>query len=40
MIDLGWIVTLAAPARPGVQLGLISHDECAPVLPAVSVEVD
>jgi hypothetical protein len=40
VIDLGWIVTLADPAWPGVQLSLISHDESAPVLPAVSVEVD
>jgi len=40
MINLGWIMTLADPAWPGVQLSLISHDESAPVLPAVSVEVD
>lgn len=40
MIDLGWIVTLADPAWPGVRLSLISHDESTPVRPAVSVEVD
>lgn len=40
VIDLGWIVFLADPARPGVEFSLMSHDESASVLPAVSVEVD
>jgi len=38
--DLGWIVTLADPAWPGVPLSLISDDESVPVLPSVSVEVN
>lgn len=40
VIDLGWIVTLAAPARPGAEFSLMSHDESASSLPTVSVEVD
>ncbi len=35
VMDLGWIVSLADPVRPGVRLSLLSHDESAPVLPAV-----
>ena len=40
MIALGWIVTLADPAWPGHEFSLMSHDESASVLPAVSFEVD
>jgi predicted enzyme related to lactoylglutathione lyase len=40
VMDLGWIATLAAPDRPGVQLSVLTHDETAPVVPALSVEVD
>ncbi|MGI9156569.1 MAG: VOC family protein [Marmoricola sp.] len=40
VMDHGWIVTLADPARPGVQLSLMTHDETAPVTPAVSIQVD
>lgn len=40
VMDLGWIVTLADPARPEVQLSLLTHDETAPVVPAVSIQVD
>lgn len=40
VMDLGWIITLADPARPEVQLSLMTHDETAPVAPAVSVQVD
>lgn len=40
VIDLGWIVTLADPACPGVEFSLMSHDESASLLPAVSVQVD
>jgi hypothetical protein len=36
MIDLGWIVTLADRAWPGVEFSVMSHDESAPVLPAAS----
>lgn len=40
VMDHGWIVTLAAPERPEVQLSLMTHDETAQVVPVVSVEVD
>ncbi|RSM56008.1 bleomycin resistance protein [Amycolatopsis sp. WAC 01375] len=39
-MDHGWIVTLADPDRPEVQLSLMTHDETAPVVPAVSIQVD
>jgi catechol 2,3-dioxygenase-like lactoylglutathione lyase family enzyme len=40
VMDHGWIVTLADPARPEVQLSLMTHDQTAPVPPAVSIQVD
>jgi catechol 2,3-dioxygenase-like lactoylglutathione lyase family enzyme len=40
VMDLGWIVTLADPQRPNVQLSLMTHDASAPVVPAVSIQVD
>lgn len=40
VMDHGWIVTLASPARPAVQVSLLTHDETAPVVPAVSVHVE
>jgi hypothetical protein len=39
-MDHGWIVTLADPERPGAQISLLTHDATAPVIPAVSVQVD
>ncbi|MFD0812104.1 VOC family protein [Amycolatopsis umgeniensis] len=40
VMDHGWIVTLADPERPEVQLSLMTHDETAPVVPAASIEVE
>ena len=40
VMDHGWIVTLADPDRPHVQLSLVTRDATAPVVPAVSVQVD
>ena len=40
VMDHGWIVTLAAPERPSVQISLMTHDATAPVIPDVSVQVD
>ena len=40
VMDHGWIVTLAPPDRPDLQISLMSHDETAPVVPSVSVQVD
>lgn len=40
VMDHGWIVTLADPDHPAVQLSLMTQDATAPVVPNVSVEVD
>jgi catechol 2,3-dioxygenase-like lactoylglutathione lyase family enzyme len=37
-MDLGWVVTLAAPANPSAQVTIISNDD--PSAPGISVEVD
>ncbi len=40
VMDLGWIVTVADPDRPEVQLSLMSSDATAVVAPDLSIEVD
>jgi catechol 2,3-dioxygenase-like lactoylglutathione lyase family enzyme len=40
VMDSGWIVTLADPRRPSAQLSLMTHDDTAPVIPDLSIEVD
>lgn len=40
MVDLDWIVALADPAWPAVEFSLMSHDESASSLSALTVEVD
>ena len=40
VMDMGWIVTLSDPARPEVQLSLMTEDATAPVVPTASIEVD
>jgi catechol 2,3-dioxygenase-like lactoylglutathione lyase family enzyme len=40
VMDHGWIVTLADPHRPEVQLSIMTHDATAPVVPVVSIQVD
>lgn len=40
IMDHGWIVTLAPPNRPDLQISLMTHDETAPTVPNVSVQVD
>ncbi len=40
VMDHGWILTLADPERRGAQLSLMAHDETAPVIPEVSIQVD
>lgn len=40
VMDHGWIVTLADPRNPGLQINLMTHDETAPVVPDVSIQVD
>jgi catechol 2,3-dioxygenase-like lactoylglutathione lyase family enzyme len=40
VMDHGWIVTLADPQRPEVQLSIMTHDATAPVVPVASIQVD
>ncbi|MGE4427390.1 MAG: VOC family protein [Solirubrobacteraceae bacterium] len=40
VMDLGWIVTLADPRQPKVQISLTTEDETGPVVPVASIEVD
>jgi catechol 2,3-dioxygenase-like lactoylglutathione lyase family enzyme len=37
-MDLGWVVTLASPSNPAVQVTVIGNDDMA--APGISVEVD
>ena len=39
-MDLGWIVTLAAPENPAAQISLMRQDASASVQPDASIEVD
>ena len=40
VMDMGWIVTYAAPDRPATQISVMTEDASAPVHPDVSIEVD
>jgi catechol 2,3-dioxygenase-like lactoylglutathione lyase family enzyme len=40
VMDLGWIVTMADPERPDLQVSLMTGDATAAVPPEVSVQVD
>lgn len=40
VMDIDWVVTLAAPGRSATQITLISHDATASVDAEVSIEVD
>ena len=40
VMDMSWIVTLAAPGNPKLQISLMSEDATAPVVPVASIEVD
>ena len=39
-MDLGWIVTFAAPGNPAAQISVMRQDASAPVQADVSIEVD
>jgi predicted enzyme related to lactoylglutathione lyase len=39
-MDMGWIVTFAAPGNPTAQISVMADDATAPVHPDASVEVD
>jgi predicted enzyme related to lactoylglutathione lyase len=40
VMDLGWVVTYAAPDNPLAQITVMREDATAPVRPDVSIEVD
>src|SRR5215217_8490312 len=40
VMDMGWIVTFAAPDNPKAQISVMSGDATAPVRPDASIEVD
>lgn len=39
-MDLGWIVTFAAPGNPSAQISVLTGDATAPVVPGASIEVE
>jgi hypothetical protein len=39
-MDLGWIVSFAAPGRPSAQISVMRADATAPVVPDASIDVD
>jgi catechol 2,3-dioxygenase-like lactoylglutathione lyase family enzyme len=39
-MDLGWVVTYAAPGNPTAQISVMQDDASAQVQPDVSIEVD
>lgn len=39
-MNLGWIATVVSPSNPLAQISFLIHDESAPVVPDLSVEVD
>ncbi|MDX6353323.1 MAG: hypothetical protein QOF98_226 [Streptomyces sp.] len=39
VMDLGWVVTLAAPGNPTAQITLATRDESAALVPDISIEV-
>jgi uncharacterized glyoxalase superfamily protein PhnB len=40
VMDHGWITTLASSVDPKAQVSVLTHDETAPMVPDISVEVD
>ena len=40
VMDLGWIVTFAAPGNPAAQISVMREDASASVRPDASIEVD
>jgi catechol 2,3-dioxygenase-like lactoylglutathione lyase family enzyme len=40
VMNLGWVMTLASPTNPTAQVTFLTHDETAPVVPDMSIEVD
>ncbi|MEU4926260.1 VOC family protein [Streptomyces yokosukanensis] len=40
VMNHGWIMTLASPGNPAVQLSVMAEDRTAPVAPDLSIEVE
>ena len=40
VMNLGWVMTLGSPSNPTAQVTFMTHDQTAPVVPDMSVEVD
>ncbi|MFF1730884.1 VOC family protein [Streptomyces sp. NPDC058247] len=40
VMNMGWVTTLASPSNPTAQISFLTHDETAPVIPDLSVEVE
>jgi catechol 2,3-dioxygenase-like lactoylglutathione lyase family enzyme len=40
VMDLGWVVTFAAPGDPATQITVMREDASAPLVPDASIEVD
>ncbi|TYB44835.1 VOC family protein [Actinomadura chibensis] len=40
VMNLDWVMTLASPSNPTAQVTFMTHDETAPVVPDMSVEVE
>ncbi|MDT9701542.1 VOC family protein [Streptomyces sp. P17] len=40
VMNLGWVMTMASPANPTAQLGFLTEERTAPVVPDLSVEVE
>ncbi|MBW1602545.1 glyoxalase [Streptomyces sp. JJ66] len=40
VMNLGWVMALASPSNPTAQLIYLTHEETAPVVPDLSIEVE
>ena len=40
VMNMGWVTTLASPSNPTAQVSFLTHDETAPVIADLSVEVE
>jgi predicted enzyme related to lactoylglutathione lyase len=40
VMNMGWVTTLASPSNPTAQIGFLTEERTAPVVPDLSVEVE
>ncbi|NGO71001.1 VOC family protein [Streptomyces boncukensis] len=40
VMDTGWMMTMASPSNPTAQISFFTHEQTAPVVPDISVEVE